>query len=224
MWKELRNPCAVLSKQGCAFLFGAVLALSPAVYAKPSSKSEKQVTSADKPSPDKEPRQQTPEPYQEKIPEKTREYAIDSRLTLGDGRTVRGTIRFRAPETLTLVHESEGVKYEKNIPFSEIESVEITKWKGKFLKEGKAGLVYEFGPDEYRINLRAGHELRRVGDFFTFLRQIKTENKNGIVVLFTYWIDLKKPDGSWYTGLSGPETGARVVSHPDVVRKIEFDK
>lgn len=246
MWNELHNHCVALSK---FWLFAGLSVLATTtIIAKPQKPAQKQVTSADKP---KESRQdsvskkdssrrderqtekqetRTPETRPEKSEsapaekEKEREFAIESRMTLGDGRSLRGIVRFKGAETLVLTHESEGIKYEKRIGMMEIAHIEITKWKGKFIKENRSGMIYEFNPEEYRIRLRDGTELRRSGDFFPFFRQFRTENKNGNVTLFSYWVDLKKPDGTWHTGIGGPDTGLRVVSHPDTVRKIEFEK
>ncbi|MCE9599741.1 MAG: hypothetical protein K8S54_17410 [Spirochaetia bacterium] len=224
-----------------AWLLAGLIVVSGSLVAKPQKPSPKQVTAAEKPKSDSRPalpskkeegrtdkpaekpaeRPDNPQPADK---EKQRDFAIESRMTLGDGRSVRGLIRFKAPETLTLTHESEGIKYEKRIGMMEIAHVEITKWKGKFIKENKSGMIYEFVPEEYKIRLRDGGELRRSGDFFAFFKQFKTENRNGNVTLFTYWIDLKKPDGTWHTGIGGPDTGLRVVCHPDTVRKIEFEK
>ena len=60
-------------------------------------------------------------------------------------------------------------------------------------------------------------------DYASMTPEAVLENKNGKVALFTFWVDLKRPDGKWHTGLSGPESGVRVMCHPEVVRRIDFD-
>ncbi|MBL8022341.1 MAG: hypothetical protein JNM27_21875 [Leptospirales bacterium] len=246
MWNELLNRFAALFK---ACILAGLLAISPTIIARPQKPAPKQVSAAEKKTgtdsrqdqtfkrdtgddsakkklvdrlTEKSPDKPESNPASEK--EKERDFAIESRMTLGDGRSLRGLVRFKGTETLVLTHESEGIQYEKRIGMMEIAHIEITKWKGKFIKENRSGMVYEFNPEEYKIRLRDGTELRRSGDFFPFFRQFRAENRNGNVTLFSYWVDLKKPDGTWHTGIGGPDTGLRVVSHPDTVRKIEFEK
>lgn len=177
--------------------------------------------------PQREPAQERPEenaPKSEKQPETpNRQYSLSAKMTLGDGKTVRGQIRLAAPERMQLTHESGGVRYERQISPDEISSLEILRWKHKFIRENKSGLVYEFIPDEVRIRLKDGGEIKRTGPIFPFLRQFVLENKNGKVTLFTFWVDLKRPDGKWHTGLTGPESGVRVICHPEAVRRIDFD-
>lgn len=204
-----------------------ILAAAAPAWAAP----ERRVTSAE----DKKqnPRRETPQPARdpgkdspeksEKTEPPSRQYSVSAKMTLGDGKTVRGQIRFAAPEKMQLAHESGGVRYERQLSPDEISSVEILRWKHKFIRENKSGLVYEFVPDEVRIRLKDGGELKRSGPIFSFLRQFTLENKNGKVALFTFWVDLKRPDGKWHTGLSGPESGLRVMCHPEVVRRIDFD-
>ncbi len=235
MWNELLNHCADFFKslQGRLTAAAAVVVLS-AVSPSDAVPRQQQVTS-NAPRKQEEPKE-APRPAREtpdsKEPSKTDEprenaektFVLESRLTLGDGRVVRGRLRFQAPEKLRLTHEADGVQYEKSIGMGEIASIEILKWKGKFLRENKSGMVYEFAPEEFRIRLKDGHELRKTGGFFPFLKKVAMENKNGQIQVFTFWMDLKKPDGTWFTGINGPESGLRNTCHGDVVRRIDFDK
>lgn len=230
MWNELRNPYAAFSNPGLLrSVFCAVfVCVTLAADAKP--RNQKQITSAtpvnkesDKPKQEPSPDQNRSEkPTQDEKKEKA--YVVESRITLGDGRIVNGRLKFNAPEKITLVHEAEGIQYEKVIGIGEISSIEILKWKGKFLRENKNGMVYEFAAEEFRIRLKDAHELRKSGGLFPFLRKIPLENKNGQIQVFTFWMDLKKPDGTWYTGIAGPDTGLRNTCHPDVIRRIDFEK
>lgn len=159
----------------------------------------------------------------EKNESTSRQYSLSAKMTFGSGKTVRGQVRISAPEQMNLSHEAGGVRYSAQISPDDISSIEILKWKHKFVRENKSGLVYEFIPDEVRIRLKDGGEMKQSGPIFSFLKQFNVENKNGKVTLFTFWLDLKKPDGSWHTGLTGPDSGVRVMCHPEVVRRIDFD-
>jgi hypothetical protein len=194
-----------------------------------AAEQERRVTSNDpkqrrreQPAPEKEAPRQSSEKSEKNEPP-SRQYSLSAKMTLGSGKTVRGQVRLSAPEEMQLNHESGGVRYSARISPDQISSVEILKWKHRFVRENKAGLVYEFIPDEVRIRLKDGGEMRQSGPIFPFLKQFNLENKNGKVTLFTFWVDLKKPDGSWHTGLTGPESGIRVICHPEVVRRIDFD-
>lgn len=212
MWNALHSRCAA----SCKVLVVLALFAGGAVHAAP----ERRLTSTNK----QEPEQKSERPAPAREPRKEeRVTSYSAKLTLGGGRSVRGQIKLQMPERIDLSHEADGVHYDRQIAPSEIASIEILKWKHKFIRENRQGLVYEFYPEEVRIRLRDGAEMKRSGPLFAFLKQFTLENRNGKTALFTYWVDLKKPDGSWHTGLSGPENGIRVVCHPDVVRRIDFD-
>ncbi len=210
------------------FLLHAILAccLAVSIEAAPerrvTSNDPKQNRRREQPVPEKQPARESSE-KSEKNETPARQYSLSAKLTLGSGKTVRGQVRISAPEKMQLSHETGGVRYSAQISPDDISSVEVLKWKHKFVRENKSGLVYEFIPDEVRIRLKDGGEMKQTGPIFPFLKQFSVENKNGKVTLFTFWLDLKKPDGSWHTGLTGPESGVRVMCHPDVVRRIDFD-
>lgn len=203
----------------------AAAALAASVNAAP----ERRVTSNESRTPRqaappaREPAKESPRDKADKTEGPARQYSLSAKMTLGDGKVVRGQVKLSAPESMQISHETGGVRYERQLHPDEISSVEVLRWKHRFLKENSSGLVYEFAPDEVRIRLKDGGEIKRSGPIFSFLKQFAVENKNGKVTLFTFWIDLKKPDGKWYTGLSGPENGVRVTCHPEVVRRIDFD-
>ena len=142
-----------------------------------------------------------------------------ARIVLGDGRTVRGLALFRAPTAVTFKHMRAGIAYSKRFDVSEIESIRIRQWRARFVRRSKDGEIFHFEPYEFEVRLKSGATLARKGSFFSFLKQFPIQNDNGRVLLFTFWVDLRKADGSWYTGMQGTE---RTEAHKDVVRMVEF--
>lgn len=145
----------------------------------------------------------------------------EARIVLGDGRIVRGVALFRSEKQITLQHHSGGVAYSKRFDVSEIETIRVRQWRARFVRRAKQGEIFHLEPYEFEVRLKSGATLTRKGSFLPFLKQFPIENDNGRVMLFTFWIDLKRPDGSWYTGMQGSE---RTEGHKDVVRLIEFVK
>ncbi len=154
----------------------------------------------------------------------SKDYTIHAKVTLGDGRTVEGNIGFKAPENVIVEHISEGITYKKKVHLDKIQAIEMNRWKSVHVGKNKKGNLYDFKISNYTIILPDGLHLNISDDLFPFLRIIQLENKNGLTVLYTYWRDLKHENGTWYTGISGPEKGERVTPHPDVLKKIEFIK
>ena len=150
-------------------------------------------------------------------------YSMDVRVLLGDNRSIRGLINFRAPKKLFITHEMGGVKYNREVRVEEIHSLQMTRWKSRFLKRNREGRVYQFEVSEYVVKLKDGASLHTRAPIFPFLARFPVRNQNGRVYLYTFWIDLLKGDGSWYTKMPGiGEDGYRNDCFKDVVKKIEF--
>ena len=144
-------------------------------------------------------------------------------VSLGDGRQLKGRIRLRLPERLSIVHVVDGIQYRKIVKPDEIRSIEFKRWRGKLIRQQEKGQIFQFDVDRYTIELQSGQVLTREGNLFSSLSQFTLENEHGSVHLFSFWGDLQKKDGSWFSGMEGPST-SRVVCHKDVVKRIEFDE
>ncbi|MEQ9365351.1 MAG: hypothetical protein RIF32_13985 [Leptospirales bacterium] len=144
-------------------------------------------------------------------------------VTLGDGRQLRGRMRVRVPERLSIVHVVDGIQYRKIVRPEQIHAVEFKRWRGRLVRQQESGQIFQFDVDRYSIELSGGQVLKRDGDLFGFLTQFVLENDNGTVQLFSFWGDLQKKDGSWFTGMQGPST-SRVAAHKDVIQRIQFDE
>lgn len=57
------------------------------------------------------------------------------------------------------------------------------------------------------------------------LLNIEIKNNNGETTLFSFWVDLKYPDGKWYSGLPSlkPNQEFREDCLKDVVKMIEWE-
>lgn len=152
------------------------------------------------------------------------QFTLDVKVLLGDGRSVLGKLLFQAPEKIVVRHMRDGIAYEKPVKILDLRSVEFGQWKGSPVKKNSQGQVFQFDVSRFVMVLRDETVLEKMGDVFPFFRNLVLENKYGQVKLFSYWLDLQRKAGGWHTGLSGPSNGYRVVSHKDVVKKIEFVK
>ncbi|MCB1173330.1 MAG: hypothetical protein KDK39_07195 [Leptospiraceae bacterium] len=148
-------------------------------------------------------------------------WLIELLLTLGDGRQLKGELPVEAPEKFKLNHVKDGIQYQKEVHLADIERIEIERWSGSLVSSKKQGQLYEFRPSRIMVQLRGGYTLEALGDAFAFLGSFPVYNQNGRVQLFSFWLDLQKADGSWYTGMSGPHS-SRKIPHKDVVRVLEF--
>lgn len=164
----------------------------------------------------------------ENLPKKSRdvksndkEYILQVQATLGDNRTVSGKLPLKAPQKLKIKHFMQKIQYEKEITLNQIKMIKIISWKGKLVGQKKQGDLYRFSPVIYRVYLTDDTVLETNGFNFQFLNQFPVFNSHGKVYLYSWWLDLKKKDDSWHTGLSGP-TNNRIVCHKDVVQKITF--
>ena len=145
-------------------------------------------------------------------------------IVLGNGREVTGTTELRTPETLVVRHTRDGILYEKTISIRDIASIELKRWEGRLVAQRSEGDLYRFSVRDFQIEMRDGYQMTVQGNFLPFLDQVVLVNANGSVTLFSYWLDLLREDGTWFTGLSGPVAGTRVVCHEDVIKKILFPR
>ena len=158
----------------------------------------------------------------QKPPSNQQNFTLQASLELGDGRKVSGKIKFNAPDKLIIRHVKNDIPYTKEVLIQNFSEIELLKWKGMHQRKTKEGEVYKFNVNSFSLKLKNGSSYVINENLFPFLENLQIENSNGQVSLFTYWIDLVKPDGSWYTGMSGPVTGNRIICHKDVVKKISF--
>lgn len=154
----------------------------------------------------------TPVSYEEQI--------FSIKITLGDGRKASGKLRLAIPKELNLRHKVDGIAYQRKIRVTDIRLVEIQSWKPTLQRQNESGWIFEFAPMEITIFLSDGTNF--TSEPFPFLKHIRLENEHGTVDFFSYWVDLQRKDGSWYTGLSGSSSEKRAVCLGEVVRKIEF--
>ncbi|MBI3396628.1 MAG: hypothetical protein HY042_12375 [Spirochaetia bacterium] len=149
------------------------------------------------------------------------EFRREAKFILGDGRSVKGVLVFSAVDKIMVNHIHAGVNYHKELRPADILSVDIKKWRGRETKQVKDGRVFEFHPYETQVLLRDGTTVSP-SEFFGFFRKLNIESANGRVALFTFWVDLLKENGSWYTGMTGSQEKPRTTCHKDVVKRIEF--
>ena len=165
---------------------------------------------------------------EKKVPEKSdpalQTFRIPVKLELGDGRTLTGKFKFQTPETLIVKHKINEIAYTKKVMIPEISEIEFVRWKGTHVRKTKEGEIYRFQASAINLKLSDGKTFYIEENLFPFLQQLEIENSNGSVSLFSFWMDLLRPDGSWYTGMSGPVSGYRILCHKDVIKRIEFRK
>lgn len=146
-------------------------------------------------------------------------------LTLCDGRTIRGEADGMG-EGFQFSHLKDGIEYKKKLKWEEVESVKIDSWELKQKKEEKKGISFEARPKRVRIRTKNGEIFYKdTGLADINLLNLSVKNNNGTATLFSYWIDLKFPTGSWYSGLP-PIKGESLIReecYKDVVRMIEWE-
>lgn len=157
----------------------------------------------------------------EKSKEKPQNYKAE--ITLCDGRTLTGIIELNIPEKFIINHEVNGLEFTKELEMEEIYSFLFIGWSPELVEnKPNKGKIYKFYVSRFSIELKDSLELKVVKKIPEFIEKFSFKNKMGKVVLYTYWMDLLKPDNTWYTGLSGPENGERSFCYKDVVKKIVF--
>lgn len=146
-------------------------------------------------------------------------------LTLCDGRTVRGEST-SGSQTMFFEHTKDGILYKKKLTIAELDSIKIDSWELKLKREEKKGTTYEVIPKKIRIRTKNGEVFyKETGVSDLKLLNIEIKNNNGETTLFTYWVDLKFPDGKWYSGLPATKSDplTREDCLKDVVRLIEWE-
>ena len=146
-------------------------------------------------------------------------------LTLCDGRTVRGEST-SGSQTIFFEHTKDGILYKKKLSSNELDSIKIDSWELKLKREEKKGTTYEALPKKIRIRTKNGEVFyKETGLSDLKLLNIEIKNNNGETTLFTYWVDLKFPDGKWYSGLPDPKGDPLVREDclKDVVRMMEWE-
>ncbi|MCW7464789.1 hypothetical protein ND810_06405 [Leptospira levettii] len=146
-------------------------------------------------------------------------------LTLCDGRTVRGEST-SGSQTIFFEHTKDGILYKKKLTIAELDSIKIDSWELKSKREEKKGTTYEVLPKKIRIRTKNGETFyKETGVSDLKLLNIEVKNNNGETTLFTYWVDLKFPDGKWYSGLPSAkgDQSFREDCLKDVVRMIEWE-
>ncbi|MCB1322505.1 MAG: hypothetical protein KDK34_19750 [Leptospiraceae bacterium] len=140
----------------------------------------------------------------------------------GDGREVRGTLQIRAPETIIIRHVHQDNEYEKVVRVRDIEQIEIKRWQGRVINQKEEGAVYQFDVSQFEISIAGQEPINIYGQLPVFFRELVIENEHGRIYLFSFWLDLLKNEGGWWTGMEGPANGSRVVCHSDVIKTIEL--
>lgn len=155
--------------------------------------------------------------------EKLETFVLKANIILGDGRSVRGRVTFRAPEKLVVRHKRDDIEYRKTVRVRDLRSIEITQWKGEPVRKNSKGeWIYRFNPRLSTVTLANDLVLQENARLLPYFENFTVRNSNGEVRLFSYWIDLLQKDGSWFTGITGPSNGLRRSGHKDVVQRIEF--
>lgn len=145
-------------------------------------------------------------------------------ITLSDGRTVKGKTTFEGPSELMIRHTIDGIQYEKKVKMKDVRSVTFEKWQPRLTGKNQKGKIYQFDVIEFSITDDSGNRYLVKDKLYPFWKMIRIENKHGQVPLYSYWVDLLRDDGSWFTGMEGPVSQARSFAHKDVIRSIEFGK
>lgn len=146
-------------------------------------------------------------------------------LTLCDGRTVRGEST-SGSQSILFEHTKDGILYKKKLNVNELDSIKMDTWELKLKREEKKGTTYEVVPKKIRIRTKNGEVFyKETGVSDLKLLNIEIKNNNGETTLFTYWVDLKFPDGKWYSGLPATKGDPLVREDclKDVVRMIEWE-
>jgi hypothetical protein len=146
-------------------------------------------------------------------------------LTLCDGRTIRGEAEGMG-EGFQFSHLKDGIEYKKKLKWDEVESIKIDSWELKQKKEEKKGISFEAMPKRVRIRTRNGEIFYKDSGLADIkLLNLSVKNNNGMATVFSYWIDLQYPNGTWFSGLPKlkNETLVREECFKDVVRMMEWE-
>ncbi|MDX1959386.1 MAG: hypothetical protein SFU98_12485 [Leptospiraceae bacterium] len=151
----------------------------------------------------------------------TRTFTQSINVKLCDGREVSGTIELHKEE-LTLVHNKDGINYEKKIELSNLTSITILSWEGRKGKKNKEGTTYQFMPLDIVIKEKTGDTFHIQTLKETEFLALSLKNRNGIARLFAFWVDLQMESGKWFSKIPTNKNNQREECHPDVWKQIKF--
>lgn len=148
---------------------------------------------------------------------------LQADVALCDGRTLKGRIQLEMPDSILFTHTVDGLDFVKKVRLADIKSIEFERWIPAEQGKGKDGRVFRFDVSRFRVEL-ADSTLIVQKPIPSYMNKVKFSNRNGDVLLYSFWMDLLKTDNSWYTGIQGPPSGERAFCHKDVIKKIIFVK
>lgn len=148
---------------------------------------------------------------------------LQADVALCDGRTLKGRIQLEMPDSMLFTHTVDGLEFVKKVRLADIKSIEYERWTPAEQGKGKDGRVFRFDVSRFRVEL-ADSTLIVQKPIPSYMNKVKFSNRNGDVLLYSFWMDLLKTDNSWYTGIQGPPSGERAFCHKDVIKKIIFVK
>lgn len=150
---------------------------------------------------------------------------LDVEIYFCDNRQLSGKIELFTPDTIIFIHDVNNIEFTKEVSFDDIKVITFQGWTPELIEIKKdKGKIYKFVVSHFTVELTDSLILKIKKPLPEYLEKFTFKNKLGKVVLYTYWIDLFQNNQTWYTGLTGPETGERVFCHQDVIKKILFQK
>lgn len=148
--------------------------------------------------------------------------AFAAEVGLCDGRTLKGKVKMEMPDSISFVHVVDGLEFQKRVRPSEIRSIEFERWAPSEMEQRKNGRIFRFEVTRFRVELANQAILTIEKPLPSYLGHLTFSNKNGSVLLYSYWVDLLKGDNTWFTGIQGPAAGERSFCHKDVIKKLTF--
>ena len=143
-------------------------------------------------------------------------------ISLGDGRSFKGTAKFKLPNKIKSEHFKNGIRYKKEFSIQDVDYIEYLNWKPKYYKSNSHGDIFSFEVSRFVIYLKNGQSLMQMGPLFSFLREFNVTNEYGEVMVYSYWLDLYQKDATWSTGLIGTLGSERSSPLSEVLKKISF--
>jgi hypothetical protein len=148
---------------------------------------------------------------------------LPAEVALCDGRTLKGRVELELPDAILFTHTVEGLEFIKKVRLADIRSIEFERWTPVEQGKGKDGRVFRFDVSRFRVEA-SDSTLIVQKPLPAYMTKLKFSNRNGDVLLYSFWMDLLKADNSWYTGIQGSPSGERAFCHKDVLKKIIFVK
>lgn len=150
--------------------------------------------------------------------------SLNADVALCDGRTLKGKVQLELPDSISFVHVVDGLEFQKRVRPGDIRSIEFERWAPSEMEQRKTGRIFRFDVTRFRVELSNQVILTVEKPMPSYLGHMTFSNKNGNILLYSYWMDLLKPDNTWYTGIQGPANGDRTFCHKDVIKKLTFSK